>query len=160
MRAMLAKYLEAGNDPAKREKAQQELKDAWLTASDMEKSVHSWLRLTCHHNIPPAKLRDDDFESELVADKVAYEIFIHMMIEVTFIVKEKLAAEMEGRRGGILFDGWSRYARHFVALMALYLKRYKDGDKVVEKPVIRLLSCTTLPKDDSEGTYHCDCSCT
>ena len=91
---MLEKYIAAGNNGAKRQKVQQEMKDAVQVANDQEKLLFSWLRLIAIHNIPPAKLRDEDFITHIIAEKVAYQTFIHILIKVTYIVEEKIAVEM------------------------------------------------------------------
>ena len=66
-------------------------------------------------------------------------------------MEEKIDAEMKGKRGIIMHDGWSKFSRHFVCLLVAYMaltgKQSTDGEEVME-PVMTLLTCTTLPHDD------------
>jgi len=69
------------------------------------------------------------------------------------IVEAKIHVEMKRKVGTILHDGWSKYFRHYIALLASYIvntgKRDGNGKKVM-KPVITLLTCSTLPYNDNE----------
>jgi hypothetical protein len=38
------------------------------------------------------------------------------MLELSMLVEEKIAKEMEGKNGTIIHDGWSKFARHYVCL--------------------------------------------
>ena len=109
------------------------------------------LELVVMHNISITKFRDLDFRKHLNIDHVAYETFINVLIELTHVVEEKIMEEMKDNKGCILHDGWSRYGRHYVALMASYLIKQKTGELEVDKAVISLLACSTLPHDDDES---------
>lgn len=83
------------------------------------------------------------------------------MFELTLIVEQKIAKEIKGKKGIIMHDGWSKFARHYVCLLACYLigsgKRGNDGEEIMEA-VTTLLTCTTLPHDDEgngEGKFLC-----
>ncbi len=70
------------------------------------------------------------------------------------LVEEKIAKEMEGKKGTIIHDGWSEFAKHYVYLLAAYMisagKRNVEGEMLME-PVMTLLTCTTFPHDDAAG---------
>ncbi len=42
------------------------------------------------------------------------------MLELSLIVEEKIAAEIKGKKGIIMHDGWSKYSRHYFCLIAKY----------------------------------------
>lgn len=80
------------------------------------------------------------------------------MFELSLIVEAKIQMEMKGKVGTILHDGWSKYSRHYIALLACYMvntgKRDGNGNKKM-KSVITLLTCSTLPyNDNEEGDNH------
>ena len=52
--------------------------------------------------------RDKDFQSHLKIHDcpISYEVLVNAMIQLSYIVEEKIAKEMKGNRGPILHDGW------------------------------------------------------
>ena len=109
------------------------------------------------HNVPISKVDDADFRSLLSCSetKLSYKTLVNTMLELTLIVEEKIAAEMKGKRGIIMHDGWSKFSRHFVCLLVAYMastgKQSTNGEEVME-PVMTLLTCTTLPHDDDRNS--------
>jgi hypothetical protein len=106
------------------------------------------MQLICLHNIPITKIKDRNFSSLIIAEDVSYDVFIQTMLELSMLVEEKIAKEMEGKKGTIIHDGWSKFARRYVCLLAAYMigagKRNVQGEVLME-PVMTLLTCTTLP---------------
>ena len=117
-------------------------------------ALHHWMQLVTIYNLPIYRLRDKNFCKLLVcSDNIpCHKTFVDTMLELSFIVEEKISAEIKGKKGIIMHDGWSKYARHYVCLLASYLipngKRDSEGQDIME-PVMTLLTCTTLPHDDS-----------
>ena len=118
-------------------------------------ALHHWMQLVTIYNLPIHRLRDPNFCKLLVCNKNSpcYQTFVDTMLELSFIVEEKIAAEIKGKKGTIMHDGWSKYARHYICLLASYLipngKRDSEGQDIME-PVMTLLTCTTLPHDDDD----------
>ena len=130
-------------------KVQLNLSDALCHASSQDKALFMWTELVCDHNIALFKTRDKTFTRHLEGNKhVGYDMLVSLLLRLSIIVEEKIAKEMQGKKGGILHDGWSRHGRHYVALMASYLVKNHAGDL---ETVVRLLSCSTLPHDDDDG---------
>lgn len=117
-------------------------------------ALYHWMKLVTLHNVPITKLTNEDFVSMLSYSEKSpcYKTFIDTMFELSLIVEQKIAKEMKGKKGIIMHDGWSKFARHYVCLLACYLigsgKRDSDGTEIME-PVTSLLTCTTLPHDDA-----------
>ena len=91
-------------------------------------------------------------------EKLSYPTLVETMLVLTMVVEEKIAQEIKGVKGTILHDGWSKFSRHYVCLLASYLvsdgKRCLDGE-IVLRPVTTMLTCTTLPQaNDDEGKIH------
>ena len=113
------------------------------------------------YNIPLTKVNDPVFRSLLSCSgtKVSYPTLVNTMLELSLIVEEKIAAEMKGKRGIIMHDGWSKFSRHYVCLLVAYMastgKRGINGEEVT-KPVMTLLTCTTLPHDDDGNCEESD----
>jgi hypothetical protein len=122
--------------------------------SAQDRALHHWIQLVCLHNIRITKIKDCKFESLLISDEVSYDVFIHTMLELSMLVEEKIAKEMEGKKGTIIHGGWSKFAKHYVCFLAAYMistsKRNVEGEMLME-PVMKLLTCTTLPHDDAAG---------
>jgi hypothetical protein len=128
---------------------QETLSKLWNQGTPMEQALFTWVKLVCLHNEPFAKMSNDDFCSLLKCDKVSYPVLVKMLLELSLIVEEKIAKEMKGKVGVIMHDGWSKFARHYICLLAVYMVasgRKPGPDEVkVMKPVITMLTCTTLP---------------
>ena len=117
----------------------------------------------CIHNVPISKVEDKDFVSLLVCEGTSYHIIVDTMFQLSLIVEKKIASEMKGKKGIIMHDGWSKFARHYLAILACYLvatdKRDRKGEVIME-PVITLLTCTTLPQlaeandADTDGEFN------
>ncbi len=70
------------------------------------------------------------------------------MLQLSLIVEKKVASEMSGKKGIIMHDGWSKFARHYLAIMGCYMVSTDKRDcrgSIIMEPVISLLTCTTLP---------------
>lgn len=124
-------------------------------ASAQDMALHQWMQLVCVHDISITKMEDKDFSDMLICKSMSYHVFINTMFELYLIVEEKVAAELNGKKGVIIHDGWSKSSRHYVCLLAAYLiatgKRDSSGEMIMEA-VSTLLTCKTLPKqDDSTG---------
>jgi hypothetical protein len=98
-------------------------------------------------------MSDKVFCSYLQCEETSYKTFVATMFELSLIIEAKIQAEMKGKVGTILHDGWSKYSRHYIALLACYMVKTgkRDGNNNNKmKPVITLLTCTTLPYNDNE----------
>ena len=135
-------------------KIQQSLRDAVCQANLQDKSLAVLLELMCLHNIAPNKFRSESFMKFIdVKEKdISHAVLVETLLHLSLVVEEKIAKEMKGKKGCILHDGWSKYGRHYVALMVSYLIEIKKGEW---KTVVWLVSCTTLPHDeDSNCKIH------
>ena len=74
------------------------------------------------------------------------------MLELTWVVNEKLAVEMADNKGTILHDAWTRYGRHYLALLAMYLMKETtiEGEEA-SKVVTSLLALSTLSCDATDN---------
>jgi hypothetical protein len=74
--------------------------------SAQDRALHHWIQLVCLHNISIMKIKDHNFSSLLISDEVSYDVFIHtIMLELSMLVEEKIAKEMEGKKETIIHDG-------------------------------------------------------
>ncbi len=98
-------------------------------------------------------MNDCKFSEMLSCDGLSYTTFINTLMKLSFVVEEKIAGKMNGKKGTIMHNGWSKFSRHYVCLLASYLVATveKDvfGEEVMEG-VNTLLTCTMLPQDDEE----------
>ena len=96
-------------------------------------------------------MKNETFANLLNCEHIGYDTFIDLALQTTYIVEEKIAAEVAGKKGCIIHDGWSHQGTHFVGLMASYMTRPQSGKLECTQNVIRLLQCSTLPNDEDEG---------
>jgi hypothetical protein len=99
-------------------------------------------------------MNDSDFCYVINCERTSHKTFTDTMLELSLIVEKKIAAEMKGKKGIIMHDGWSKYSRHYVCLLATYLvdagKNDVSGQQMMES-VDTLLTVTTLPQDEEEN---------
>ena len=127
--------------------------------TSQDHALHTWMKLVCIHNVPVTKVQDKDFASLLNCEGTSYRIFVDTMFQLSLIVENKIASEMAGKKGIIMHDGWSKFARHYLAIMASYLVSTDERDRrgeVIMEPVITLLTCTTLPQLEEENDDDTD----
>ena len=144
---------EANGDAMK----QASIVQAFSQASPQDEALHTWITLVCVHNIPITKAKDGAFCMLINGGKVSYQVILDTMLELSLIVEAKIAKELNGKVGVIMHDGWSKFARHYVCLLAVYLNSTGKRDELgIDKmtPVITMLTCTTLPQHD----VNCKCS--
>ena len=144
---------DVGNSASKRQ-TQTTLFSALLDKpTPSENALNIWMGLVCKYNTPITRMSDKVFCSYLTCEETSYRTFVATMLELSFIVEAKIHVEMKGKVGTILHDGWSKYSRHYIALLASYMvntgKRDGNGKRVM-KSVITLLTCSTLPYNDNE----------
>jgi hypothetical protein len=140
-----AKASELSGSPSK----QQDLFTAFkIKPNNQDQSLHNWMKLVTLHKIPLTKIKDKDFCSLIKCEEISYKVFVDTMLELSMIVEEKIAAELKGKRGTIIHDGWSKFSKHYVCLLACYMidtgSKGADGVMMSEAQMT-LLACTTLP---------------
>ncbi len=111
------------------------------------------------HNTPIHKMNESNFCDVINCERTSRKTFTDTMLELSLIVEEKIAAEIKGKKGIIMHDGWSKYSRHYVCLLAPYLvdvgKNDASGQQMMES-VNTLMTVTTLPQDEEEnGKLRC-----
>ncbi len=137
-----------------KEARQQKLHEASCRANPQDLALHTWMKLVCLHNTPIQKMNDSNFCDGINCERTSHKTFTNTMSELSLIVEEKVAAEMKGKKGIIIHDGWSKYSRHYVCLLATYLvdtgKNDASGLQMMES-VNTLMTVTSLPQDEEEN---------
>ncbi len=142
-----------------KEARQQKLHEALCRENLQDLALHTWMKLVCLHNTPIQKMNDSDFCDVINCERTSHKTFTNTMLELSLIVEEKIAAEMKGKKGTIMHDGWSKYSRHYVCLLATYLVDAGKNDALGQQmmdSVNTLMTVTTLPQDEEEnGKLRC-----
>jgi hypothetical protein len=134
-----------------------------IPTTTQDHALHTWIKLVCIHNVPITKLKDKDFCLCLNCEGTSYSTVVDVMFQLSLIVEKKVASEMAGKKGIIMHDGWSKFARHYLAIMACYMVSTDKRDHrglVIMEPVITLLTCTKLPHleedndDDTDSEFN------
>lgn len=135
---------------------------AYFTPQDL--ALFTWVNLVVIHDIAMSKCKDATFCRLLNCEPIGYDTLLATMLHLSYMTEEKIMQMMNGEKGCITHDGWSRYGHHFFCLMAI-LAQYDDKlQKIV--PVHYMLGCSTLPNldagDDDDGnkcTLYCMYCC-
>ena len=137
-----------------KEARQQSFHKALCWANPQDLALHTWMKLVCLHNMPIYKMEDRNFCDITNCERSSHHTFADTMLELSMIVEVKVAAEMKGKKGTIIHDGWSKYSRHYVCLLAAYLvdtgKNDASGQKMMDS-VNTLMTVTTLPQDEEKN---------
>jgi hypothetical protein len=142
-----------GNSDSKKKKQTELFASLLAKATPSEIALDTWMGLVCLYNTPITRMSDKVFCKYLMCEETSYKTFVATMFELSLIVEAKIQKEMEGKVGTILHDGWSKYSRHYIALLACYMvdKGKRDGNNMKKmEPVITLLTCSTLPYNEDE----------
>jgi hypothetical protein len=137
-----------------KEARQQKLHKALCWTNPQDLALHTWIKLVCLHNTPIQKMNDSDFCDVINCAKTSHKTFTDTMLELSLIVEEKVAAEMKGKKGIIMHNGWSKYSRQYVCLLAMYLVDTGKNDvseQQMMESVNTLMTVTTLPQDEEEN---------
>ena len=136
-------------------KTQQNIFSAMCSANAQDESVNQMLEMVCEEDVCPWKFTRQSFRKHLNFTPASWQVFIGMALELVWVVKELLAKEMANNKGSLLDDGWSKWGRHFFALVAMYIIDVLNSEgEMVEKTVYSLLGCSTLPctNEDNQDT--------
>ena len=106
---------DAGLEDGKKAR-QQYLHEALCWANLQDLPLHTWMKLACLHNMPIHKMEDSDFCDIINSERTSHHTFANTMLELSMIVEEKVAAEIKGKTGTIMHDGWSIPGTMFVCL--------------------------------------------
>ncbi len=153
-----AAHENAGLEDGK-EVRQQKLHEALCQENPQDLALHTWMKLVCLHNTPIHMMDDSNFCDVINCERTSNKTFTNTLLELSLIVEEKIAAEIKGKKGIIMHYGGSKYSRHNVCLLAMYLvdegKNDASGQQMMES-VNTLMTVTTLPQDEEEdGKLRC-----
>jgi hypothetical protein len=142
-----------------KEARQQKLHEALYWENLQDLALHTWMKLVCLHNTPIHKMNDSNFCDVINCERISQKTFTNTKLELSLIVEEKIAAEMKGKKGVIMHNGWRKNSRHYVCLLATYLvvagKTDVLGQQMMES-VNTLMTATALPQDEEEhGKLRC-----
>ena len=87
------------------EKVQQGILAALNRASPQDEALFTMMDLVCLENVPPSKWRTKRFTRHLAAGGVSVGTFIETMLHLSYIIEEKITAEMKDKMGCIMHDG-------------------------------------------------------
>ena len=94
--------------------------------------------------------KNPEFLIAVVMDSVGIDLFVDFLIWLVFVVEEKVAAEMKGKKGMIYHDGWSKFGVHYVCLFASYMVELSEKGKF--EFVMTLITVSTLPHDEDDNS--------
>lgn len=121
-------------------------------ANERELLLNQWIQLVVLHFIPLSKTRDKDFRRLLKFDKpISSKTIVDTMEHLKAIVEEKIKDELDGKKVGLIHDGWSCYGFHFLALLVSYMKDEEDVE-----PTIAMMSVNTLNQVTDDGNLTQD----
>ncbi len=119
------------------------------------------MKLVCLHNTPIYKINNSDFCNVLSCEHTSHKTFTDTMLELSLIVEEKTTVEMKGKKEIIMHDKWSKYSRHYVCLLAVYLVDTGKIDVLGQdgmESINTLLTVITLPHADKEDDDKLSCA--
>ena len=122
-----------GNDDSKKQIQTKLFADLLNTPTPSEIAMNTWMGLVCLYNTPITRMSDKVFCSYLQCEETSYKTFVATMFELSLIIEAKIQAEMKGKVGTILHDGWSKYSRHYIALLTCTWSIQESGMVIIIK---------------------------
>ena len=87
-------------------------------ANHQDHAIFTIMQLVVKHNNYLTKLRIQTFMNLFNVDHVLHDATIDTMLEPTLGIEERVATEMHRKKGTIIHDGWSKYGKQCVVLLA------------------------------------------
>lgn len=91
--------------------------------SGYKKAVNEYIRLIVLRCAPFEIVEDNNYRLfACVKTVTTAEIVKETILKLVELVKKRIANELPGTVGAVMFDGWSKFGKHYVAMIALYMK--------------------------------------
>ena len=133
--------------------AQASILNAMCMANEQDIVLHRMAVLVTVFNLAIVLFKDPEFLMAILMEAADIDLFVDTLVWLTFIVEEKIAAEMKGKRGMIYHDGWTKFGVHYVCLFASYMVKCPGVElaKNSFKSVMTLITVSTLPHDEDDN---------
>ena len=129
---------------------QSSILNSMCMANEQDMLLHRMTLLVTVFNLAIDLFKNPEFLMAIVMDSVGIDLFVDFLIWLVFVVEEKVAAEMKGKKGMIYHDGWSKFGVHYVCLFASYMVELSEKGKF--ESVMTLITVSTLPYDEDDNS--------
>ena len=119
-------------------------------ANKQDTLLHCMRLLVTVFNLAIDLFKNPEFLITIVMDSVGIDLFVDFLTWHVFVVEEKVAAEMKGKKGMIYHDGWSKFGVHFVCLISSYMAELSVKGKF--ESVMTLITVSTLPHHEDDNS--------
>eukprot|EP00171_Calliarthron_tuberculosum_P023317 IDg23317t1 len=91
------------------------------TLSDYEKALAAYVRWIVMRNRPLREIQDTEFRRiSRHTVHISKETLEDVLFKLVELVEKRIAHEMNGTRGALLYDGWSSNGTHYIGVFASY----------------------------------------
>ncbi len=88
---------------------------------ELDNAIYSYIRLIVLCNMPVDIIENSVFRSvSRFEAHIRRRTLVNVMLSLVELVEEKIAIERAGSTGAVMFDGWTNFSTHYVAVYALY----------------------------------------
>jgi len=130
---------------------------AWkLCTSPKEKAMYEYINIIVSLSLPISYIENPIFRSfSKHSVKFSLKTLRETIYKLVEIVETNISKELEDTRGAVMHDGWSTSGTHYLAILAVYMKKCKrqeDGKTILHTTLkMPLLSISPIAKHDDEG---------
>lgn len=122
--------------------------------SEYEKAVYHYIRLIVLRRYPISCVIDPELRAISKFTSVLDTKTIRaVLISLVLLVEDRMKEALEGKKGALLFDGWTENGTHYVAMLVSYVDIVKSlvAGHEVPQPVTRLALLAASPMAQVSG---------
>eukprot|EP00171_Calliarthron_tuberculosum_P000144 IDg144t1 len=124
-----------------------------------EKDLYAYLKIIIMRCLPVNNVWDPEFRDfSKCHSHFGVHFFKEILFKLTELVEQEIARDMQGTKGAIVHDGWTKNSMHYFGVFASFIRKVKvvkhGVQHDVEEHVTPLLSISPLAKynaDDSRA---------
>ena len=135
--------------------------------SDYEKAVYHYIRLIVLRGYPLTCVVDPELRAlSKFTSKLDTKTIRGVLMSMVQLVEDRIKEALDGKKGALLFDGWTENGTHFVAMIVSYIdvvKSFAAGTETHQTVTrLALLAASPMAKvceNDDEKSDHASRTC-
>ena len=96
--------------------------DSFGFINQRTKDLHDWMKWIVDRNLPLHEIEENSTRKVVTMQSFSVETLTKYMRKVTEAVETKMTNDLP-ETFAIVFDGWTRHSRHYLAVFAVYMKK-------------------------------------
>jgi len=130
-----------------------------LSCTEREKAMYAYIRLIVLQSLPISIVEQKEFR-ELGRFNIVFsrKTITTVILALVQIVEKRIAAELNGTKGAIMYDGWTRSGTHYLGIIAVFNRKVSvmcNGvlrqKLILSMPLLSASPIATVLEEDPNG---------